>query len=135
MNKFEVIGRLVKDSETRYTKEGKSLTTFTLAINNTKDDSTFLKITTFNGTSELVEKYCHKGDLILVEGQIKNNNYEDKDGNKHFEYIFIGNRIEFLSKSNNYIKKEESLNKPVQNGLDDKKFEEFGNKIENEVAF
>lgn len=138
MNRFEITGRLVKDSETRFTKEGKGITTFTLAVNNTKDDTTFIKITTFGGTSDLVQKYCKKGDLILVDGMIKNNNYEDKDGNKHFEYIFIGNRIEFLSKVDNNIKNDKNGKKQVQNGLDDNEFKKFGEKIEiedNELAF
>lgn len=134
MNKLEVIGRLVKDSETRFTKEGKSITTFTLAVNNTKDDTTFIKITTFGGTAELIQKYCSKGDLILVDGMVKNNNYEDKDGNKHYDYIFIGNRVEFLSRASDYIKKQENAEKPVKNSLDDEVFREFGNKID-EVAF
>ena len=138
MNKIELVGRLVKDSETRFTKEGKGITTFTLAVNNGKDDTTFIKITTFGGTSDLVQKYCKKCDLILVDGMIKNNNYEDKDGNKHFEYIFIGNRIEFLSRVDNNIKNDKSGKKQVQNGLDDDEFRKFGEKIEiedNELAF
>lgn len=138
MNKIELVGRLVKDSETRFTKEGKGITTFTLAVNNSKDDTTFIKITTFGGTSDLVQKYCKKGDLILVDGMIKNNNYEDKDGNKHFEYIFIGNRIEFLSRMGNNTKKVESSLKPSKNELDDDEFRKFGEKIEiedNELAF
>ena len=138
MNKIELVGRLVKDSETRFTKEGKGITTFTLAVNNSKDDTTFIKITTFGGTSDLVQKYCKKGDLILVDGMIKNNNYEDKDGNKHFEYIFIGNRIEFLSRVDNNIKNDKSDKKQVQNGSDDDEFRKFGEKIEiedNELAF
>lgn len=121
MNRFVVIGRLIKDAETRYTKEGKSVSTFTLAINNTKEDVTFLKITTFNGTSELIKKYTKKGDLISVEGMIKNNNYEDKDGNKHYDYIFIGNNVEFLSKSKIENKEE---NKETNSN---KIYEEFGN--------
>ena len=134
MNKIEVVGRLTKNPETRFTKEGKGITTFTLAVNNSKDDTTFIKITTFAGTSDLVSKYCSKGDLILVDGMIKNNNYEDKEGNKHFEYVFIGNRIEFLSRTTNDTKTQENVKKPVQNGLDDEAFKEFGDKID-EVAF
>ena len=136
MNKFEVTGRLVKDPEARYTKEGMQITTFTLGIRNGKDDSTFLKITTFGNTAKTIESYTHKGDLILVEGMTKNNNYTDKDGNKHYEYVFIGNRIEFLSTSNKQPEKQESPKKQVENGLDDQAFIDFGNKIdESELAF
>lgn len=124
MNKFEIIGRLTKDPEIRYTESNKKVVSFTIAVNNTKDDSTFLKITTFNGTADLIEKYTKKGDLVYVDGMIKNNNYEDKNGNKHFEYIFIANKIEFLSKVNKEEKKE---NKKT----DSQVFADFGNNIDN----
>ena len=138
MNKFEIIGRLTNEPETRFTKEGKGITTFTLAVNNSKDDTTFIKITTFGKVSDLVQKYCHKGDLILVDSMVKNNNYEDKEGNKHFDYIFIGNRIEFLSRADNNIKNDKNAKNSVQNKLDDDEFRKFGEKIEiedNELAF
>ena len=80
MNKFEVIGRLINEQETRYTTDGKGITTFTLAVNNTKTDTTFIKITTFSNVAEIIQKYCHKGGLILIDGSIKNNNYTDKNG-------------------------------------------------------
>ena len=138
MNKFTLIGRLISDPETRFTKEGKGITTFTLAVNNAKDDTSFIKITTFSKTAELVEKYCHKGDLNLVEGMIRNNNYEDKEGKKRYDYVFIANKVEFLARVSDNIKKEEQSKKQVKNGLDDEAFREFGNKIEisdDEVAF
>ena len=138
MNRIDLVGRLTKNPETRYTEEGKGITTFTLAVNNSKDDTSFIKITTFAGTGELVQKYCKKGDLILVEGMVKNNNYTDKDGNKHFEYVFIGHRVEFLSKVDNNPQKKKTTKKEDKNGLDDEVFKEFGNKIDindNEIAF
>lgn len=122
MNKIQLTGRLTKNPETRYTDEGKSITTFTLAINNSKDDTTFIKITCFAGTGELIQKYCKKGDLILVDGMVRNNNYTDKDGNKHFDYVFIGHKVEFLSKSDNNPKTEENAKKGVQNELNDEVF-------------
>lgn len=122
MNKFEIIGRITKDPETRYTKEGKGVSTFTIAVNNSKEDTTFVKITTFSGTSDIIQKYAKKGTLIYVDGIIKNNNYEDKDGNKHYEYVFIGNRIELLSK------KEEPKVVEIPPKEDHSKvFEDFGN--------
>ena len=122
MNKIELIGRIIKDPETRYTKEGKGVSTFTIAVNNTKEDTTFVKITTFSGTSDLIEKYAKKGTLIYVDGIIKNNNYEDKEGHKHYEYVFIGNKIELLSR------KEETKVVEIPPKEDNSKiFEAFGN--------
>lgn len=127
MNKFEVIGRITKDPETRYTKEGKGVSTFTIAVNNSKDDTTFIKITTFGGTSDIIQKYTNKGTLIYVEGIVKNNNYEDKDGIKHYEYIFIGNKVELLSKKEE-VKVVEIP--PKEDHI--KVYEDFGNGAINE---
>jgi len=134
MNKFEVIGRLTGEPETRYTAEGKGITTFTMAVNN-REEVTYIKITTFGSTAELIQKYTHKGDMILIDGNIKNNNYEDKDGNKHYDYQFTGNRVEFLTRANKEEKKEEKKKSDIPS---DKAFEEFGKQIEiseSEIAF
>lgn len=144
MNKFQVIGRYTSNPELRYTKENKAVANFNIAINNGKDkngneDTTFLKISVFGSTAENISKYSKKGDLILVDGIIKNNNYEDKDGNKRYEYIFIGNRVEFLSRvSNNATEEKQAEKEPKNSELDDKVFEDFGNSIEiddSELSF
>lgn len=96
-NLFMVIGRLTKDTELRYTKENKPVCELNIAVNNDKDDTTFLPITIFGPMGETTNKYCHKGDLISVTGLIKNNNYEDKEGNKRYGYSFIASRVSFLS--------------------------------------
>jgi single-strand DNA-binding protein len=129
MNKFEVIGRLIKDPEIRYTESNKKVVSFTIAINNSKDDSTFIKITTFNGTADLIEKYTKKGDLIYIDGMIRNNNYEDKEGKKHYEYVFIANKVEFLSR----VKEENKVvNKETKkDNSEDQVYIDFGNSIDN----
>lgn len=128
MNNFIITGRLTRDPETRYTKDNKAVTTINVAVNNSKDDTTFLTITLFGKTAETVGKYCKKGDLIAVTGMIRNNNWEDKDGNKHYDYQFIGNRIQFLTTNKEALKKEEKL--------PDKIFQEFGDIVEtNDLPF
>lgn len=91
----------------------------------------------FGKTAETCSEYCHKGDLIAIEGMIKNNNYEDKEGNKHYEHIFIGHRVEFLSTKGNYTQKEEKAeNEPKNSKLRDDDFRDFGEQIdEMEMPF
>lgn len=97
MNNFNITGRLTKEPELRTTKEGKSVGELNIAIRNKKDDTTFLKITAFNQTAEHVAKYCTKGDMLGIQGIIKNHNWIDKDENKHYDYTFIANSVEFLN--------------------------------------
>ena len=96
-NIFMIVGRLFKDVEIRTTKNDKKILDLPVAINNGKDDTTYITIQLFGNLAETVSKYCKKGDLVGVRGMIKNNNYEDKEGKKHYDYQFIGDKITFLS--------------------------------------
>lgn len=125
MNKFIITGRLTRNPELRYTNNNIAITELNLAINNKKDDTTFLMIKVFNKTAETCNEYLNKGDLIAVEGNIKNNNYEDEAGKMHYRTDFIGNKVEFLStKKKDEIKEE----KQDRNSI----FEEFGDSIKTE---
>ena len=125
MNKFIITGRLTRNPELRYTSNNVAITELNLAINNKKDDTTFLTIKVFNKTAETCNEYLKKGDLIAVEGNIKNNNYEDEAGKMHYRTDFIGNKIEFLS-----MKKKEEVKEEKQDR--NSVFEEFGKSIEIE---
>lgn len=123
-NNLILIGRITKDIELRYTPNNKAIAEISLAVNNGKDDTTFIRLTAFDKLAELVSKYCKKGDLIGTQSIIKNHNWEDKEGIKHYEYSFIINKISFLTKAN----KEE--NKKQDNTS---AFEEFGDQLEIDV--
>lgn len=97
MNNFIIAGRLTKEPELRSTKEGKSVAELNIALRNKKDDTTFLKITAFNQTAEHIAKYCTKGDMLGIQGIIRNHNWTDSNNNKHYDYNFIANSVEFLS--------------------------------------
>ena len=125
MNKFIITGRLTRNPELRYTNNNIAITELNLAINNRKDDTTFLMIKVFNKNAETCNEYLNKGDLIAVEGNIKNNNYEDETGKVHYRTDFIGNKVEFLSTKKKDETKEE---KQDRNNI----FEEFGKSIEIE---
>lgn len=129
-NIFMVIGRITKDLELRYTENNKAVCNVNLAINNAIDDTTFIKISLWNKVAETTHKYCKKGDLIGISGIIKNHNWEDEKGTKHYDYDFIGNKIIFLqNKKNNVEEKEETK----ENDIDP--FEEYGNTIEIDDTF
>ena len=139
MNSFSIIGRLTKKPELRYTSENKAITKIDMAIRNGKDDTTFLPITIFGKQGENVEKYCDKGSLIAVNGKIYNNNYEDKEGNRHYGYNFIGHTIEFLSNKGNYTTEDKkSVTEAKNESKEEDVFAEFGDSIEmteSDIAF
>lgn len=125
INNFTIIGRLTRDPETRYTKGNKAVTLINIAVNNGKDDTTFIRLTAFDKLAEVIGKYSKKGDLIGTQSIIKNHNWEDKNGNKHYDYSFIINKISFLAKGN----KQEETKQEVKKETHDP-FQEFGDMIE-----
>ena len=127
MNNFIVVGRITKDIELRYTPNNKAIAKITIAIANGKDDTTFLPITVFGKVAETTNQYCKKGDTMGVKGSIKNQNWEDKSGNKHYDYSFIADRITFLSTKADKIEKDQTSQTKKDNT---DIFEQFGNEIE-----
>lgn len=129
-NNFIFIGRLTKNPELRYTSSNKAVTQIDLAVQNGKDDVTFVPITLFGNIAENVHKYCEKGDQVGFQGIVKNHNWKDNKGNKHYDYAFMANRMSFLqSKSNSQTeqKKSEMVEKKA---TDEQIYADFGDSIE-----
>jgi single-strand DNA-binding protein len=110
MNSVILIGRLTKDPELKYTKgSGKAICNFNLAVDRPfakEKTADFFRIVAFGKTGENAAQYLAKGRLVAVQGRIQNNNYEDKNGTKHYGNDIIADRVEFLEWGN---KKEEEV--------------------------
>lgn len=128
-NIFMVVGRLTKDIELRYTKDNKAVCDVNIAINNAKDDVTFLKVTIWNKSAETTAQYCKKGDLIGVSGLIKNHNWEDENG-KHYDYTFLASKVSFLSTKKSDEKKD--INEKIH---ENDPFEEYGETVAIDDSF
>ena len=137
MNKGVIVGRLTRNPELRYTSSNKAVTKITIACNNTKDDTTFLDITIFGKMAETTNEYCQKGDILGIEYIVKNHNWEDTKGNKHYDYTFMANRMSFLqTKTNNQQEPKQAEN--VKKSTDEQIYADFGDSIEisdDDIAF
>jgi single-strand DNA-binding protein len=112
--------RLTKDlEELRYTTSGKSVAELNVAINNGKDDTTFLKLVAYGKLAELCKQYLSKGSLIEVEFVIKNNNYKNNEGKMVYKEQYILNEVRFLSANKKEVEKEEeSYTAPAEEQYD-----------------
>ena len=101
MNKVILMGRLVADPETRYTQNNIAMSRFRIAVNRPgrpqegQPNADFIQITAWRHTAEFVGKYFRKGQQVLVEGYIRNNNWVDKDGNKRYSDEIHADQVYF----------------------------------------
>lgn len=99
MNKVHLIGNLTRDPELRYTKHNTPVASYTIAINTgygELQETNFINITSWGKSGEFVSKYFKKGQPIALTGRLKNKNYEDSQGIKHYSIEVITEDIEFV---------------------------------------
>lgn len=106
LNKVLLIGRITSSPELKYTENNKAYTKVCLAINRYTDGTDFINVKIWNKQAENVCNYLDKGSLILVEGTMMVNQYEDKDGNKKTSTEIIAQNVKFLDRKS----KENSVN-------------------------
>ena len=72
-------GRITKDLELK--QAGQTQVTNFSAVDNPfkKDDTSFFDIVAFGKTCELLNNYCGKGSKILIEGNLKQDRFQDKE--------------------------------------------------------
>lgn len=100
MNKVTLIGNLTKDPELNETKDGIPVCKFSIAVNSrngAEKTVDFFNIVAWRGLAENVIKYCRKGSKVAVIGELKVENYEDRDGNYKTAVKINAQEIEFLS--------------------------------------
>lgn len=84
VNRVVLVGRLVRDPESRRTSSNQSVTSFTIAVDNrSKEKSTsFLQVVCWGSTADFVAQYMKKGNLVGVDGRLQQRNYENQSGQK-----------------------------------------------------
>ena len=96
VNKTFHIGNLGKDPQT-YNNGGSPVCRFSIAIDKGKESRPeWIDIVTYEKTAELCQKYLKKGRKVHVEGHLKVNFWEDKDGKKRKSTDVVGDRVTFL---------------------------------------
>lgn len=102
MNNVELIGRLTRDPEVRYTSgaEPQAVATFTLAVDRPtrgeNKQADFPRVTVFGRQAENCEKYLSKGRLVAIQGRIQTGSYQNKNGDTIYTTDVVANRVEFI---------------------------------------
>lgn len=124
LNSCNFNGRLVKDPELRYSKDGVAVCNFTIAVqrnrkNNEGDyDADFIDCVCFRKTAEFAAEKLGKGQRIGVQGRLQTRLWENKQGNTRKSVELVINDLEVIdwesndnsNKQNN--SEEESIDVP-----------------------
>lgn len=96
------MGRLCADPEFKQTSNGTANCRFRVAVNRQytnkqsgEREADFINITCWRQTAEFVNKYFHKGSMIIVEGGLRNNDWTDQNGVKHYSMVVQADNVSF----------------------------------------
>ena len=116
-SKVILLGNLTRDPELRQTQSGTSVVSITIAVNekqsNGESRTSFITCDSFGKTAENISKYFSKGKPILVEGHLRQDNYEDKNGNKQSKLKVVLEKFEFIGSRNGTNNNDATFEKPV----------------------
>ena len=107
INKVILMGRLTADPELRQTPSGVSVCRFRVAVNRPYADkqtgerqSDFINVIAWRASADFVARYFSKGRMIIVEGSLRNNDYTDQNGVKHYSMEVQADSVTFGESKN-----------------------------------
>lgn len=106
MNKSILMGRMTKDIDLRQTNSGKTVGTFTVAVDDgygDKKTTDFINCIAWEKQAGLIHNHFGKGRMIALIGKIKPRSWETNDGEKRYATEVVVNEIYFTGE-----KKEET---------------------------
>ncbi len=105
LNRVQLIGRLGKDPESRFTPTGKQVTHFSLAVgqrwktgSEVKEYTEWVNVEAWGRLGEVCQQYLHKGSLIYLEGRLKTDRYEDKGGETKYYTKVVALMMQMLDR-------------------------------------
>ena len=107
VNNVMIGGNLTRDPELKYTPQGVAVANFNVAVNEKYTDSktgekkeivAFIEVVAWKKTAELAAEYLRKGNPVLVEGKLSQDNWEDAEGKKRSKTKVTASKVHFLTK-------------------------------------
>ena len=106
LNKVIIIGRLCADPEFRQTTSGIPVCRIRLAVNrpvkkDQEQKADFINVSCWRATAEFVARFFTKGEMAIVEGCLRNNDYTDQNNVKHYSMEVLATNVMFGETKNN----------------------------------
>lgn len=105
LNKVQIIGRLGKDPELRYTTSGTAVATLSVATsyryqpsgtNEWQESTEWHRVVLWAKTAEIAGEYLSKGGHVYIEGRLQTRSWDDRDGNKRYTTEIVGQELILL---------------------------------------
>lgn len=104
-NKVLLMGNLTRDPELRATPSGTAVCQFGLAVNRIynnsngerQEETTFVDIEAWGRQAETISKYVTKGNPLFVEGRLKLDSWENKEGEKRSKMKVVLENMQLIS--------------------------------------
>jgi single-strand DNA-binding protein len=105
INKVILVGNLGADPESRTTPGGMTVTNIRVATTEKRKDrqsgdlveeTEWHRVVMFDRLAEVAREYLRKGAQVYIEGQIRTNKWQDKDGNDRYTTEIIGRDMQML---------------------------------------
>jgi single-strand DNA-binding protein len=105
LNRVQLIGRLGRDPETRFTPSGRKVTHFSLAVSNrwkskegeVNESTEWINVEAWERLGEVCQEFLKKGSLVYLEGRLKTDKYESNGESRFFTKVVVSS-LEFLDK-------------------------------------
>ncbi len=103
INQVILMGRLTRDPEQRTTTTGKTIASFSIAVDRggQEDAADFFNVTAWEKLGDLVMQYLAKGRRVLVQGRLRQDTWDDKEtGKKQSRIEVVATDVTFLDGPN-----------------------------------
>ena len=143
MNKVQLVGRLTRDPEIRYSQGENATATarFSVAVNrrfkNSEGnyDADFINCVAFGKSAEFVEKYFKKGMAIGLTGRIQTGSYTNKDGQKVYTTDVVVEETEFVESKGASSADNSNNSRPAPSATNNNDFMSIPDGIDEELPF
>jgi single-strand DNA-binding protein len=102
LNHVVLIGRLTRDAELKYTPNGQAVCKFSIAVNRRRkngdqwiDEANFFDIVVWGRLGETLIQYLIKGKLVGVDGELRQDRWE-QDGQNRSKFEIVANNLQLL---------------------------------------
>ena len=102
MNTCQLVGRLTRDADLRYTGSGTAVASFTVAVERPftnaqgERETDFINCVVWKKSAENLANFTRKGSLVAVAGRIQTRNYTNNEGRKVYITEVVAENIQYL---------------------------------------